>query len=160
MNEFEFLDMNDYELVSTDICEDKTIIEFEDDNFYILKYLWLSNMPNEFILNGIKVTIEELYRLLFEEGNKVDRLQNGTEVVLSEKTEYLTPTINGNRKIKNVSRHKVSKNRWEILIKDKEPLYITEDHSIIVYRDGELIECKPNEILETDCLIVCNGVEC
>ena len=104
-------------------------------------------------LNGVKVTIEELYRLLFEEGNRVDKLNNGTEVVLSEKTEYLTPTINGNRKIKNVSRHKVSKNKWEIFIKDKEPLYITEDHSIIVYRDGELIECKASEILATDYLV-------
>ena len=99
------------------------------------------------------MTIEELFELLFKEGNTVDRLQNGTEVVLSEKNEYLTPTINGNYKIKNVSRHKVSKNKWEISIKDKEPLYITEDHSIIVYRDGELIECKASEILATDYLV-------
>lgn len=102
------------------------------------------------------MTIEELYELLFREGNIVDRLQNGTEVVLSEKNEYLTQTINGVSKIKNVSRHKVSKNKWGIYLKDKEPLYITEDHSIIVYRDGELIECKASEILATDCLVICN----
>ena len=104
-------------------------------------------------LNGITVTIEELFELLFKEGNTVDRLQNGTEVVLSEKNEYLTNAINGVSKIKNVSRHKVSKNKWEISIKDKEPLYITEDHSIIVYREGELIECKASEILATDYLV-------
>ena len=105
-------------------------------------------------LNGITVTIEELFELLFKEGNTVDRLQNGTEIVLSEKNEYLTNAINGVSKIKNVSRHKVSKDKWEISVKGKESLYMTSDHSLIVYRDGELIECTPNEILKTDYLVI------
>lgn len=105
-------------------------------------------------MNGITVTIEELFELLFKEGNTVDRLQNGTEIVLSEKNEYLTNAINGVSKIKNVSRHKVSKDKWEISVKGKESLYMTSDHSLIVYRDGELIECTPNEILKTDYLVI------
>lgn len=107
-------------------------------------------------INGIKFSIAELYELLVKEGNVVDKLENGTEVVLSDCKEYLTTGINGNCRIKNVSRHRVSKDKWEVKIPGKDFLYMTSDHSIIVYRDGELIECKPNEILETDCLVVCN----
>jgi hypothetical protein len=91
---------------------------------------------------------------LVQEGNQVDLLENGTEVVLSEKTNYLTDSINGLNKIKNVSRHKVTKDKWKIEIPDNDTLYITADHSIIVYRDGELIECKPYEILDTDYLVI------
>lgn len=105
-------------------------------------------------INGIKFTIEEIYNLLVKEGNQVDLLENGTEVVLSEKNDYLTDSINGLNKIKNVSRHKVTKDKWKIEIPDNDTLYITADHSIIVYRDGELIECKPHEILDTDYLVI------
>jgi hypothetical protein len=153
MNEFEFLDINDYNIELSDEEKEQTIIEFEDDNFYILKYLLLGD-NREITINGIKFTIEEIYNLLVQEGNQVDLLENGTEVVLSEKNDYLTDSINGLNKIKNVSRHKVTKDKWEIKVPGKSSLYITADHSIIVYRNGELIECKPYEILDTDYLVI------
>jgi hypothetical protein len=153
MNDFEFLDLENYDIEISDEQIEQIVIEFEDDNFYILKYMLLNdNKP--ITINGIKFSIEELYELLVKEGNTVDKLANGTEVVLSDCKEYLTVGINGNCKIKNVSRHRVSKDKWEVKIPGKDSLYMTSDHSIIVYRDGELIECKPNEILETDCLVV------
>lgn len=30
---------------------------------------------------------------------------------------------------------------------------MTGDHSIMIYRDGQIIECKPGEIKETDYLL-------
>ena len=152
MNQFKFLDINDYNIELSDEEKEQTIIEFESDDFYILKYLLSAN--NLITINGIKFTIEEIYNLLVQEGNQVDLLENGTEVVLSEKNSYLIDSINGLNKIKNVSRHKVTKDKWKIEIPDNDTLYITADHSIIVYRDGELIECKPYEILDTDYLVV------
>lgn len=105
-------------------------------------------------INGIKFSIEEIYKLLVQEGNTVDKLENGTEVVLSELNNYYTDGIAGNCKIKNVSRHRVTKDKWEVKIPGKDSLYMTSDHSIIVYRDGELIECKPYEVLDTDYLVI------
>jgi intein/homing endonuclease len=80
-------------------------------------------------------------------------LQNGTEVAIAN-NKIETRSINGLTNIKNVSRHKVSKHQYKISIENKDSLKITEDHSIMVYRDGEVIECKPNEIKNTDYLIV------
>ena len=39
----------------------------------------------------------------------------------------------------------------------KDSLKITEDHSIMIYRDGQVIECKPNEIKNSDYLITLNN---
>ena len=36
----------------------------------------------------------------------------------------------------------------------KEKLMMTEDHSLIVVRDGKMIECKPLEVLDTDFIVV------
>ena len=154
MNEFEFLDINDYNIELSDEEKEQTVIEFESDHFYILKYLLSTN--DLITINGIKFTIEEIYNLLVQEGNQVDLLENGTEVVLSEINDYFTKSVNGMGKIINVSRHKVTKNKWKITIDAEHSLDITEDHSIIVYRDSELIECKPYEILDTDYIIMKN----
>ena len=153
MNEFEFLDITNYDIELSNEETEQLVIEFENDNFYILKYLLLSD-NKKITINGIKFTIEEIYNLLVEEDNQVDLLKNGTEVVLSEKNNYLTESINGLNTIKNVSRHKVSKGKWSVEIPGKETLYMTEDHSLIVYRDGELVECKPSEVLKSDYLVI------
>ena len=154
MNEFEFLDINDYNIELSDEEKEQTIIEFEDDNFYILKYLLL-NDNREIAINGIKFTIEEIYNKLVRNGNRVDKLKNGTEVVVLTNDNYLTDSISGDKTlIKNISRHKVTKDKWEITVPGFNTLLLTADHSIIVYRDGKLIECKPYEILESDYLVV------
>jgi DNA polymerase elongation subunit (family B) len=126
----------------------------ENDEFVVAGDTDSISGESKITINGIKFTIEELYNLLVKEGNQVDLLKNGTEVVLSEKTNYLTESINGLNTIKNVSRHKVSKGKWSVEIPGKETLYMTEDHSLIVYRDGELVECKPSEVLKSDYLVI------
>lgn len=152
MNEFfEFLDVIDYEIELSPEEEEQTVVEFENDNFYILKYLLLYR-TSLITMYGIKFTIEELFNQILKEGGTLDKLENGTEVAVAN--NYLnTPGIHGNTKIKNVSRHKVNKEKWIVKIPSKDPLILTGDHSIIVYRDGKLIECKAKEILPTDELI-------
>ena len=80
--------------------------------------------------------------------------ENGHEI-LNINNEY-TYTLNGKSKIKSVSRHKVSKDKWKITV-DNKNVEITGDHSIMVYRDGNVIECKPEDIKETDMLLIKKG---
>lgn len=53
-------------------------------------------------------------------------------------------------KISYVMRHKTKKKLYRITTENGKQVIVTEDHSVMIDRDGFLIECKPNEILETD----------
>ena len=55
--------------------------------------------------------------------------------------------------INNISRHKVNKALYKITTQSGKELIVTEDHSIMVERDGKLIQVKPNEILNTDLVL-------
>ena len=103
------------------------------------------------IVNNSTKTIKDLFNDIINNGS-IDILFNGTEVAIPN-SKMITKSINGDTLIKNISRHKVSKGQYKISIKNKESLKITEDHSIMVYRDGKIIECKPNEIKLTDYII-------
>lgn len=52
-----------------------------------------------------------------------------------------------------VMRHKTKKKIYEIEMQNGKKIKVTEDHSVIVDRDGFLIEVKPTEILEDDQII-------
>jgi len=56
--------------------------------------------------------------------------------------------------ISYVMRHKTKKKIYRINLTNGKSVKVTEDHSIMVDRDGYLIEVKPIDILKTD-LIVC-----
>lgn len=60
-----------------------------------------------------------------------------------------------------IYRHKVTKDLYEIEDANGNLIVVTEDHSIMVERDGELIDVRPMEILETDVLIsiICKNNE-
>jgi intein/homing endonuclease len=55
--------------------------------------------------------------------------------------------------VRSVYRHKVSKARWKVTLEDGKTVEVTNDHSIMVERDGELIEVKAEEILQSDVFI-------
>jgi hypothetical protein len=109
---------------------------------------------SKIFVNDEVIFIEDLFNSILKNG-LLDKLENGTEVAIPN-FKLSTKTINGSSLIKNVSRHKVTKNQFKISIDGNDPLYVTSDHSIIVYRDGNLIECKPNEIKSSDFLIFSN----
>jgi hypothetical protein len=103
-------------------------------------------------VNEELISIEKLFEVI-SNNCRFDKLENGTEIVIPN-DNFKTKSINGDSLIKNVSRHKVNKSCYSIKIKDHECLKITEDHSIMVYRNDEVIECKPDEIQINDQLIV------
>lgn len=101
-----------------------------------------------------KISVEELYELLLNDAStSIDILENGTEVLLLNDKNIKCDSINGLTNIKNISRHKVTKDKWKVSVGDK-TIYTTCDHSIMVYRNGNVIEVRPEDIKESDCLIV------
>jgi DNA polymerase elongation subunit (family B) len=55
--------------------------------------------------------------------------------------------------VRSVYRHKVSKARWRVTLEDGKTVEVTNDHSIMVEREGKLIEVKASEILQSDIFI-------
>ena len=56
--------------------------------------------------------------------------------------------------VKRIIRHKVTKAKWKLRTKSGKEIIITNDHSMIVFRNGNQIEVKPSEILKTDKILV------
>ena len=101
--------------------------------------------------NG-KLTIEELFTIsnhFDEEGKKEYGYNNNLKVRTYDPETKETYFEN----IDYVYRHKVSKEQWEIEDESGNKICVTSDHSIMVERDGQLLECKPMDIRDTDLLI-------
>lgn len=56
--------------------------------------------------------------------------------------------------ISYIYRHKVSKDQYEIQDEYGNVINITDDHSVMIERNGDLIEVKPSEIEQDDLLII------
>ena len=57
-------------------------------------------------------------------------------------------------RINYIMRHKVSKPKWRLKTKSSKEIIVTNDHSMIVFRNGQKLEVKPYEILKTDKILV------
>ena len=126
-------------------------IEVEDGSHTFLADNILAH--NSCVFSSIITTKNESIGNLFNRYYKFkipETNENGHEI-LSVDNEY-TYGLNGETKIKYVSRHCVSKDKWKITI-DNNEVEMTADHSVMVYRNGEIIECKPEDIKETDYLL-------
>ena len=98
------------------------------------------------------ISIEELFNQCLEHsivGEKEYGVWNQSNV-LGFNSESMQPI---GAKISYIMRHKTRKKLYKITTKNGKKVTVTEDHSIMVDRDGFLIECKPNEILESDGII-------
>jgi len=117
----------------TDSCHKNTIISTNNGNF----------------------TIEELYHKNINKGSAGITLKGHESVNCDEKVLnydeskglYYAP-------VKRIIRHKVTKPKWKLRTKSGEEIIVTNDHSMIVFRDGKKLEVKPSEILKTDKILV------
>lgn len=97
------------------------------------------------------ITIEELYNKNIQNGSAGNTLKghesvNCVDKVLNwskEKELYYAP-------VKRIIRHKVSKAKWKLKTKSGKEIIVTNDHSMIVFREGIKMEVKPSEIIKTD----------
>lgn len=104
-----------------------------------------------------KKTIEELFENceeFWESGNK-EYAYDPTLTVMSyddRRNEAYFGHIN------YIYRHRVTKDLYEIEDQNGNTITVTEDHSVMIERNGILQEVKPADILETDILISIMGV--
>ena len=96
------------------------------------------------------ITIEDYYDKLpniflrKEHGNWVKKVDNGdTSLSVSKDKEIES------KKIKYIMKHWVKKRMFRINMDNKQ-VEVTEDHSIIVLRDEEILSVKPLEMIKTD----------
>ena len=52
--------------------------------------------------------------------------------------------------MKRIIRHKVTKTKWKLKTKSGKEIIVTNDHSMIVFRNDEKLTIRPSEILKTD----------
>lgn len=62
----------------------------------------------------------------------------------------------GDSAIRRLFKHNITKQCWKIDIPNHQSLYLTCDHSIIVIRNGNKIQIKPQHILDSDFFILQN----
>ena len=104
--------------------------------------------------NNGEFTIEEWYNRNIKNGSA------GNTIVGHESVKTNDLILNySNGKIyyapvKRIIRHKVSKQKWKLKTKSGKEITITNDHSMIVFRDGKKVEVKPSQILKTDKILV------
>ena len=128
----------------------------------------------EAIIYGDSVTGDTLIRISDGSSVTIEKLfeQIPYKVVQDENKEYAIPTSEYDsyevlgynsfndqalwRKISYVMRHKTTKKKYKITSETGKEIIVTEDHSLIVDRDGFTIEVKPTELQETDLLISIN----
>lgn len=105
--------------------------------------------------NG-EVTIAELYEQCLQHernGDKEYGVQSFAKVIGFNSFEDSPIMAN----IAYVMRHRTKKKLYKITLQNNKTVKVTEDHSIMIDRDGILLEVKPTEILATD-LIICLNV--
>ncbi len=103
--------------------------------------------------DGRELKIKELYK---EGLNSAGTTINGHESVSishnvlnwsEDKHLYYAP-------VKRVIRHRVNKTKWKLRTKSGKEIIVTNDHSMIIFRNGKKMEVKPSEILKTDKILV------
>ena len=94
------------------------------------------------------ITIEEFYN------ENINNTAEGTlagheSVHTDDKVLNYTDKLDFN-KVKRIIRHKVVKKKWKIKTSSGKEVECTDNHSLIVFRNGEKIKVKPSEIVAGD----------
>lgn len=105
--------------------------------------------------DGVK-TIAELFDENYNTADKVTITPNGSELV-PIKQKILNYGENNKLEYQSanyIMRHKVTKPKWKLRTKTGKEVIVTEDHSLIVFRDGVKLEVKPKDVLKTDKVLI------
>ena len=105
--------------------------------------------------NTNQLTIEDWYNLNIENGSGGSTIKGHESVLTNDKILNYSKDIGiYYAQVKRIIRHKVTKDKWKLKTKTGKEIIVTNDHSMIVFRDGNQIEVKPSEILNTDKILV------
>lgn len=106
--------------------------------------------------NTGKKTIEEIYIENLKNSSFVEISPNGHEVICPKNLRVQNFIDNQiiQVNVKHLIRHKSTKKRWVLKTKSGKKIAVTEDHSLVVFRDGNKLKVKPAEVLKTDKILV------
>ena len=107
-------------------------------------------------INGHNMTVQDAFAFLKGETIAYD----GREFKTLPHEIYCTPTFDPvtseviQKPIKAIYRHKVSKKKWRVTLGNGKSVVVTQDHSIMIERNGALMEICPSDInTDTDICI-------
>ncbi len=96
----------------------------------------------------------------FDENDRGNKMitQNGSELIKTNDKILNWTKDNGlcYMNVNYIMRHKVTKPKWKLKTKTGEEVIVTNDHSLVVFRNGEMLEVKPYQILPSDKVLKIN----
>lgn len=102
------------------------------------------------------ITIEDFYNENID--NIDDVVMSGHESVLTD--DMVLNWSNKNKiyygKVKRIIKHKVSKPKWKLKTSDGKEVICTNDHSLVIFRDGKELHIKPSEVQKGDKVVSIN----
>ena len=104
-------------------------------------------------------TVEELFEKSISTADSFFVTAKGTEILKPNNLSISNYTNDGNielSKVRFLIRHKIDKPKYKIKTKSGKEIMVSCDHSCIVFRNGEKIKVKPEEILKTDKILITN----
>ena len=150
--------LNEYNILySRNIHDFSNINPIQKETEPIIIYGDTDSVAPDTIINTDKgeKTIEDFYNENIKNGSAGITLKGHESVNTNDKILnydenkglYYTP-------VKRIIRHKVTKPKWKLKTKSGEEIIVTNDHSMIVFRNGKKLEVKPSDILKTDKILV------
>jgi len=141
----------DYELHSRLGIKNVTQISKKEEQVSI--YADTDSVDNQSVIKTemCEMTIEEWYNKNINNGSGGTTLKGHESVLTNDKILNYHPGKGlYYASVKRIIRHKVTKDKWKLRTKSGKEVTVTNDHSMIVFRNGLQIEVKPSEILKTD----------
>lgn len=106
---------------------------------------------SEIMTDSGKMSIEDMFDEVCDSDS-----ESKIRVKSNRKVYVLANGVPELREINYVMRHKTDKKIYKIESENGKVVHATSDHSIIVCRDGAIIECKPEELSTFDELLTIN----
>jgi DNA polymerase elongation subunit (family B) len=104
--------------------------------------------------NNGKYTIEKLYEKNIINGSAGNTLKGHESVLCTDKILNYNDKELYYANVKRIIRHKVTKEKWKLKTKSGKEILVTNDHSMIVFRNNKKIEIKPKDILKSDKILI------
>jgi DNA polymerase elongation subunit (family B) len=107
----------------------------------------------EISINGVTQTISDYYDSICDSNVVKDTPKDFVKRVCGDTSPSMNKSLQIEHKtVKYIMKHKVKKRMFKITVGGKS-VTVTEDHSVMVLRDGELIDVPPSDIKKGDKLI-------
>lgn len=104
-------------------------------------------------VNGNKITIEDYYNSIPDSNLVRDTPKDYVKTISNDTSLGMDNQLNVVRKpIKYIMKHKVKKRMFKLTVNGSS-VTVTEDHSIIVMRNNNIISVKPKDIIKGDKIV-------